>query len=205
VNDASAESPWTGNVWSFTTADFLVIDNFESYTDDMDAGQAIYQTWIDGMDLGNGSIVGYLEARAGTFGERQTVHGGRQSMPLQYDNAGAPYLSETERAWATPQDWTANGVSVLTLHLKGKADNAAEPLTVGIEDSTGRAAFVVHSDSELPTRTTWREWKIPLSDFTDAGVDVTAVMKMYIGLGDRNTPVAGAGGLIFVDDIWVTR
>ena len=32
VNDAGSGSPWTGSVWSFTTADFLVIDDFETFT-----------------------------------------------------------------------------------------------------------------------------------------------------------------------------
>ncbi len=205
VNDASAESPWVGNIWSFTTADFIVVDDFESYTDDYEAGEAIWQTWIDGLENNTGSIVGYMEAREGTFGERQTVHGGRQSMPLQYDNATSPYLSETDRTWATPQDWTANGVSVLTLFVKGKADNAAEPLYIGVEDRAGGAAFIAHTDAALATRTTWRQWKIPLSDFTAGGVDVTAVTRMSIGLGDRDAPTTGSGGLIFIDDIWGTK
>jgi len=203
VNDANAHSPWTGSVWSFTTADFVVVDDFEAYTDV--EGNRIYQTWIDGIDLGNGSVVGYMEARAGTFGERQTIHGGRQSMPLEYANAGPPFLSETERTWLTPQDWTVNGVSVLTLHVKGKADNAAEPLYVGLQDSAGRSAFIAHTDAALATRTTWRQWDIPLSEFTAGGVDVTAVTRMYVGLGNRAAPAAGAGGLIFIDDIWVTK
>jgi len=181
----------------------VVVDDFEAYTDV--EGNRIYQTWIDGIDLGNGSVVGYMEARAGTFGERQTIHGGRQSMPLEYANAGPPFLSETERTWLTPQDWTVNGVSVLTLHVKGKADNAAEPLYVGLQDSAGRSAFIAHTDAALATRTTWRQWDIPLSEFTAGGVDVTAVTRMYVGLGNRAAPAAGAGGLIFIDDIWVTK
>ena len=205
VNDASAASPWTGSVWSFTTADFIVVEDFERFTDLEDAGETIYQTWIDGMDLDNGSIVGYLESRDGTFGERQTVHGGRQSMPLQYDNGATPHLSETVRTWDAAQDWTVNGVSTLTLFVKGKADNAAEQLYVGLEDDAGQSAFVAHEDVELATRTTWREWEIALSEFSSAGVDLTAVTKMVIGLGNRAAPAPGGLGLIFIDDIWVTR
>jgi hypothetical protein len=36
------------------------VDDFESYTDDMDAGKAIFQTWDDGYEVAaNGSVVGY--------------------------------------------------------------------------------------------------------------------------------------------------
>ena len=214
VNVAEADSPWTGGVWKFTTADFIVVDDFEHYTDNNAEFEAVYQTWIDGFGYtepepvagnGTGSTVGYMEAREGTFGERQTVRSGRQSMPFAYDNVNAPHRSEATRTWTAPQDWTVNGVSVLALHVKGKADNAAEPLYVGLEDSAGHVAFVAHTDAELSTRTTWRQWEIPLSEFTDRGVDVTAVTKMCIGLGNQAAPTAGGGGLIFIDDIWVIK
>jgi hypothetical protein len=205
VNAADADSPWIGGVWRFTTADFIVVDDFETYTDNIEAGETIYQTWVDGLENNNGSVVGYMEAREGTFGERQTVHGGRQSMPLEYGNATAPFYSEAERTWAMPQDWTIHGVDTLTLHVKGKADNGPDTLYVALEDSAGNVAVVAHPDAQWPTLTTWRPWHIPLSDFAAAGVDVTAVKKMVIGLGDRTTPIPGGAGLIFIDDIWVIR
>ena len=31
VNSVNPDSPWVGKVWSFTTADFAVIDDFEAY------------------------------------------------------------------------------------------------------------------------------------------------------------------------------
>ncbi len=33
ANNVNPDSPWTGNLWSFTTANFLVVDDFESYND----------------------------------------------------------------------------------------------------------------------------------------------------------------------------
>ena len=46
VNAADAESPWKGVTWSFTTADFLLVDDFESYTNEV--GERVFQTWLDG-------------------------------------------------------------------------------------------------------------------------------------------------------------
>ena len=51
VYNADPDNPVKGLVWSFTTADFLVVDDFESYTDNDTAGEAIWQTWIDGLDV----------------------------------------------------------------------------------------------------------------------------------------------------------
>ena len=50
----------TGDVWKFTVPGYLVVEDFESYTAKMDAGEAIYQTWIDGVENKTGAYVGYL-------------------------------------------------------------------------------------------------------------------------------------------------
>src|SRR4030042_5161868 len=90
----------TGPVWSFITAQ--TIDDFESYTDD--EGSRIYETWADGWVNNTGATVGYLQA---PFAERMTIHGGLQSLPLDYNNVESPFHTETEREFAPVQDWTA--------------------------------------------------------------------------------------------------
>jgi hypothetical protein len=49
----------------------------------------------------------------------------------------------------------------------------------------------------------WTEWKIPLSDL--AGVNLTRVETLYIGVGDRDNPQPDGAGRIFIDDIRVGR
>jgi hypothetical protein len=58
---------------------------------------------------------------------------------------------------------------------------------------------VEHNDVNAATLTTWQEWNIKLSDFTTVNLD--AIKKVYIGLGDRDVPVQGGSGAIYVDDI----
>ena len=82
----------------------LVIDDFERYTDNVGAGQAIFQTWIDGTVNGTGSQVGHLTP---PYAEQTIVLAGRQSMPLQYNNSVPPYYSETTRVWPVGQNWTS--------------------------------------------------------------------------------------------------
>jgi hypothetical protein len=202
VNEAEADSPWKGAVWSFTTADFLVIDDFESYTDDILAERTIFQTWLDGMTNNTGSYVGYPEA---PFAEQKVVHTGHQSMPMDYSNADSPWYSEAERTWDAPQDWTINGMDTLVLYVRGAASNTLIPLYVAIRDKAGRTAVVRHVDSAPVTSTQWAEWRIPLADFSAGNANVAAVKTLYIGMGDRDKPTPGGTGKIYIDDIRVVK
>ncbi len=197
--DTANDKQWKGAVWAFTTADFIVVDDFESYTNDFDAGEAIWQTWIDGVENLTGSTVGYWEA---PFAETQIVHGGYQSMPLEYDNSQSPYYSEAYRAWTSSQDWTVGGVNTLTLYVRGKGDNDPEPLYVRLEDSSNRTTTVTNPDPDAVLITRWTEWSVPLGDFD--GVNPARITKMTIGLGDPDAPKPGGMGLIYIDDIRVT-
>ena len=200
VNDANPDSPWKGRVWSFRTADFVVVDDFEHYTDNFEAGEAIFQAWIDGLTNNTGSTVGYWQA---PFAEQTLVHGGRQAMPLDYNNVSLPYYSEARRTWENPQDWTKNGVDTLTLYVRGNPGNSGEQLYVGIDDKAGHTAVVVHPDPAVMTAAAWTEWRIPLSSFD--GMNAAAVKSMYLGAGDPDRSVPGGTGLLYIDDIRVIR
>ena len=201
VDKAGPESPWKGTVWSFTTGIGLaVVDDFESYTDE--EGGRIYETWIDGWTNGTGSTVGNVLA---PFAEQTVVHGGRQSMPMDYDNGKKPWYSESQRTWATPQDWAMKGADTLTLYFRGEASNGRDPLYMGIEDSAGRVAAVVHPEAEAVRATEWQTWHITLAEVRAAGADVAAVQKMVIGVGNRKNPKSGGTGRLYIDDIRLTK
>ncbi len=222
VNAANADSPWKGRVWSFTTANFFVVDNFEVYTND--SPNRLFQTWVDGlgysMDLyfpkgyegnGTGAAVGHdvWGSQSPYFGgsivETKDVHGGYQAMPLYYDNTATPYYSEAQRTWDSAQDWTGNGVTDLVLYVRGQADNVPAALYAVVEDNAGHSAIIIHPNNAIATGKTWTEWKIPLSDIVNAKVTLTAVKKMCIGVGSRNATAAGGAGVVFIDDIRLTK
>ena len=115
IDEAGAEL-WAGELWSFSTQEYALVDGFEDYTDDIEAGEAIFDTWVDGWVNQTGATVGYINA---PFAERTIVHGGKQSMPLQYDNSGSPFYSETTRVFDAAQDWTGNGANTLVLYFQG--------------------------------------------------------------------------------------
>ncbi len=131
-----------GPVWTFTTC--LPVDDFESYNDDVDAKTTIFDTWIDGLTNGlSGSTVGNFQA---PFAERRIVHGGKQSMPLDYNNVNSPWYSEAERQWATPQNWTAEGADTLHLFVRGNATNGLGTLYVAVEDSGGKVIVAANAN-----------------------------------------------------------
>ncbi len=198
VNDANSGSPWQGSVWTFTTADFIVVDDMEHYTDD--EGNRIYQTWTDGYPDRNGCTVGNLDA---PFAEQTIVHGGRQSMPMDYDNTKGPFYSEAELAFAPAQNWTIDDVDTLVLFVRGSETNGEGQLYVVIEDSAGKSGVATHPDAALATKTVWTEWKIPLSGF--AGVNPAKIKKFHIGVGNRTSPKAGGFGRLYIDDIRVVQ
>ncbi len=200
VNTTDADSPWTGAVWSFTTAAFLVVEDFESHSDD--EGNRIYQAWIDGETNKTSATVGYAQA---PFAEEKILHGGRQSMPLDYNNVKSPWYAEAEHQWATPQDWTVNNGNTLVLYVRGTAANAPTTFYLVVEDQAGKVGLMAHPDAAVITGTQWTEWRIPLANLTSAGVNVTAVKKMYLGVGNRTKPTPGGAGRIYIDDIRVIK
>jgi len=191
VNDLNPDSPWTGPVWSFTTANFLIIDDFESYND-INEGEPgsnrIYIAWADGFDNPaiNGSVVGH------PFAEQTIVHSGSQSMPFAYDNAVGK--SEATLTLTDTRDWTVKGVDTLGIWYIGDAANAAETMyvilngTAGVDNDNPNAALVDE----------WTEWKIDLQAF---GINLTNVNTITLGLGNRSNPVAGGSGMMYFDDI----
>ena len=188
-----------GPMWIFTTGAFLLVDDFEGYTDDDTAGLAIWQTWIDGFGVpDNGAQVGYLLP---PYAEQTIVHGGSQSMPLLYTNEGGVTNSEASRTLTAPRDWTQAGITELSLWFRGSSSNAAEPLYAAIANSAGAPAVVANDEAEAATSSRWTEWRIPLQAFTDQGINLTNVDQIAIGLGSKAGAAAGGTGTMYIDDI----
>jgi len=196
ANNTNPDSPWTGNVWSFTTANFLIVDDFESYNDidppDPESNK-IFEAWLDGYEIPtNGALVGN---DLPPYAEQTIVHSGSQSMPLYFDNSVE--YSETTLTLTYPRDWTENGVTTLTIWFRGNSDNAAETLYVALNGN----AVVTNDNPDAAQITTWTEWTIDLQVFADQGVNLANVSTIALGLGNKNNPVAGGSGTMYFDDI----
>jgi Concanavalin A-like lectin/glucanases superfamily len=204
VDEVYAGNTVKGPVWSFAVGDYLVVDDFESYTDDDTAGQAIWQAWIDGFGIAdNGAQVGYLMP---PYAEQTIVHSGSQSMPLLYDNTLGVQNSEATLTLTTTHDWTAAGVGELSLWFRGNSANAAEPLYVAISNSAGAPAVVANDDADAATFSAWKQWRVSLQAFADQGINLSNVAKIAIGLGRKSgMPAVGGTGTVYIDDIRLDR
>ncbi len=182
VNEADAVSVWEGDVWSFSVEEYIVVDDFESYNDDVEAGTTIFDTWIDGWVNDNGSTVGYFDA---PFAEQAIVHGGGQSMPFEYDNSSVSF-AEAERTLPS-EDWTGHGIKSLSLYFYGAVDNTGQ-LYVKINGTK----ILYDGPSVNIQRPSWQLWSIDLSQVGN----VSNVTSLVIGVDG-----AGAKGMLFIDDI----
>jgi len=200
----------TGGTWNFSVADYLNVDDFEDY----DNGEnQIWYAWIDGLGFGipgtepysagngTGSAVG--DETTYSYTEETIVHGGNQAMPVYYDNNQQAKLkySEVEKMLTSGRDWTREGVGLLTIWFRGNSDNAAESLYVALNGN----AVVTHDNPAAAQVSTWTEWTIDLQAFADQGVNLANVDTIAIGLGNKNNPVAGGSGTIYIDDIRLYR
>jgi hypothetical protein len=185
--DEVGAATYPGDVWSFTTQPYGVVDDFESYT--ADPGAEVFSTWIDGFDnpAKNGAVVGLATAVGGTFCDTTLFHGGKASMPFAYDNTAAP-LSEAVRTFDTAQDWTAHGVQSLLLWVRGAAGNTGQ---LYIKINGTKVAY--DGDAGDLAKPTWMPWSIDLSA---VGASLGKVTSLTIGVEG-----AAAKGSLNIDDI----
>ncbi len=210
VNEAASIPSWEGNLWSFSTIEYFVVDDFEDY----DVGNnEIWWAWKDGIGYashptlppypgnGTGSMVG--DETTDSYTEETIVHSGNQAMPLYYDNnlQGKFKYSEAELTLGDKRDWTEGGVTVLSLWFHGDPSNAAEPMYVALNGS----AVVTHDNPNAALVEQWTEWIIDLQTFADLGVNLANVNTIALGLGDKKNPKTGGSGKMCFDDIRVGR
>ena len=200
VDEVYPDGTVKGLVWSFATADFILVDDFESYNDidpPDDASNRIFDKWKDGFGTtDNGALVGN---DLPPYAEQTIVNSGAQSMIYRYDNANK--TSEATMTLVYPRDWTEEGVTKLSLWFRGDAANAAERMYVALGD-----AVAYHDDPAATQLIGWTQWVIDLQAFADQGVDLTNVNAITIGIGTKNSPAADGGtGTMYFDDIRLIR
>jgi hypothetical protein len=117
VDESDDAGTYKGDVWSFTTSDFLLLDDFESYTDSDADGQAIWQSWIGGSGVAdNGAQVGNLLP---PYAEQTIVHSGSQSMPVLYNNTEGVWNSHAALSLTVLKDWSQTNYTELSLWFRG--------------------------------------------------------------------------------------
>jgi len=191
INKTASPSFVEGDIWSFATREFIVVDDFEQYDDKC---QRIFFAWQDGLGHngseecgiapyngnGSGSVVGNTNA---PFAERSIVHSGRQSMPLEYENSTVAQL-------ALSQDWTQGGAQTLVLYFHGDPGNTGR-FFVEVNGSK----LVYDGPADAISTEAWTQWDI---DLASLGVSLQNVTEMSLG-------AEGGSGIVYIDDIRLYR
>ena len=182
-----------GNVWTFFVADYIIVDDVESYSGD----NPIWENWRDGIGFGVEGTPGYYAGNGtgsaagddtvASTTEENIVHGGSKAMPVWYNNV-ATTISEIELTLSPAQDWTANNLLTLSLWFYGDAANVPGQLYVKVNG----VQKLYEGDASNLTKTTWQPWNIDLSEFGN----LQNVTKIVIGIQG-----IGATGKLIFDDI----
>ena len=186
VDQIGASGPVTGHTWTFTTADYLMVDDFESYGTDADI-QAAWPHNIAGFE----------------YVFLATDDAGNKSMRLYYQNQYEPFFTEATRSFDSPQDWAKLGIDTLSFSFAGQVDNVEQLMYLKVEDAAGKSATVEHPYTHATQSRLWHDWNVALSELSAGGVDLAQVSKITIGLGDGTGSGQAEEDLdsIFIDDI----
>jgi len=215
VNTTKSEpNYWRGPVWTFATAGYRLIDNFD--------GAGAISKWTP---CGGVIVISAAAVFDGTSPPTPTID--HNAMKVTYDNSGNPWYSEvnyTEYTDNNPpywkglspakRNWSIGGVKILGISFHGVQTNIAEKLYVRIRDANGNTAIEFPDSNAIVQRVDmvgtggvnhwkydelWWWWVIDLERFSDAGINLADVRNLIIGIGDKAAP--GYAGKIYFDNI----
>jgi hypothetical protein len=169
----------------------------------------VWDTWFDGC----GDVDGLVSNGTGSciWSDSDVANHGARSMLYGYDNGATGRrraYSEAKRTFRNPQDWTLHDAKALALEFYGTADNDAEPMYVTVDDGNVCATIVYGSTGENPDdvrNERWQQWNIDLRDLAGQGLDLSHVVSIAVGFGDRENPQVGGSGIVYFDQISLHR
>jgi len=174
-----------GDLWSFTVADHLVVDDFEAYDLRKDF---LYETW-------------QTRGWAGVSLEHRIVKSCRQSMSLYY-RYDSTWPCEVVRVFETPQDWAHPQADILQLLIRGTPGNATRgaQLYLALSDGHTEQGVPYAGDPRILAEPHWTVWRTALADFDK--IDLASVTSIAIGVRPATTnPQDRGAGTIHIDDI----
>ena len=165
----------------------FIVDDFNEYNEESE----LKNKWYDGeLNLSGSQLSLFFDADG-------------QSMCLSYDNRSKPYRSEVELKYGNEKNWLKWGVEVLELSFRGWPDNSSACLYLLVSDKNNNELKVYYtgnqSDLVQPAWSKWNIWRIKLCEFTNAGVDLSCVSGIAIGV--ENDASASGSGKLQIDNL----
>jgi hypothetical protein len=187
VNEAQTPSTFTSPIQGFTTPDYMVLDDMESYDN---LASLPWMTWADGYEVaGNGSTVGADPAINDYSPETGVVHSGSQSLPIWIDNTTTALYSEATRTFDPSENWTKFRITTLSLFVrKGDLDMGG---SLYVKINNNKVPLVDSGPYPAGFDPGWVQYAVDLT-----AMNVSSVTSLVVGVEG-----AGAMGVIYVDDI----
>lgn len=190
-------SVWKGKIWSFTTATYKLIENFDIY---YPIGGGTHPWITDAWKVSGGASI----TSETYFSDAATALIDYNAMKISYNNSSSPWYSEVNYPIPSgaKRDWSSGGPALLGISMHGELTNAIEKLYVTVKDANNHSVTVYYPDSNQVVQRIdeyWPWWLIDLKKFSDGGVYLKNVRKIIIGIGDKVSP--GGSGILYVDNI----
>ena len=198
VNNLADPNVWPGQIWEFTTLDYLSVDNFDSYLNNPE----LYAVWDDGYINSSGALI-FVETLP------EFTRDGN-SLMFQYngiDKKLGSFIDADTADLEVGSDWTHGGVKALQMVFMGQAGNSAtanDKMWVELEDTSSITGIVIYDgDPNDVKEDIWHEWAIDLGSFDACGVTLSNVGKISIGFGGAKAgqSTKSGTGTVYFDSV----
>jgi hypothetical protein len=187
IDEVNDQNVWPGEVWSFTTTDYLIIDDFEQYNylPPTDPNHNwIYETWENAF------------YHSTDYARECSL----KSMEYPYSYGRNSPFSETMRTFNPPQNWATSGAKILELYFYGMSNNTASQLYLVLNDGNSEIVLPYPGDANDITKETWQPWRIELKELQD--IDLGNIESIALGFyADPGNPSGSGSGTVYFDDI----
>jgi hypothetical protein len=200
VDEVNDPNIWRGEVWSFKTSPYSVMDDFDSYN----GNEALKAVWKDYWDNGTCADV-FIEKITVRSGQSLKYYYENYSYPPYYSEANATIGSNDSNSLTIDPNWLGMEAKALSLWFYGDPWNpisAHDDMYIKLADSdtprhTATVYYSDYGDLTYLLEAIWHEWNIPLADFS--GLNLRKVKNIIIGFGDGTQ--AASDGVVYFDDI----
>jgi hypothetical protein len=205
IDDVNGASRYRGDVWSFTTAAYLTVDDYDSYLNN----PALYAVWDDGYINGSGSQI-FVEMDPGYVQDGNSLSFEYYNTPSVGGKEFGSFISADIVDLEIGPDWTVSDARALVLYFYGKSGNSAtenDKMWVELEDTSSNTGVVIYDgDPNDVKEAEWHEWNIDLGIFDACGVSLAHVDRVHFGFGNyyrTGQSKDGGAGTVWFDNIQV--
>ncbi len=187
VNDSQIQP---GPVWSFTTTDHLLIDDFDQYN------------LLSSGDPNNISFSGAWSGASTYLWWEFTHECSKQTMAFNYRYYHYSIYSEAVHKFDPSRDWSTAGEKVLEVFFRGQTSNKVGQMYLVLDDEDSETIIPYTGDANDLTKEAWQPWRIVLGEMNDPNLDLSHITSVALGFcAEAGKPDATGSGTVYFDDI----